>query len=548
LVIEKILADDEMCPAAWPVHGDTGYRWASDACALFVDPRHEADFGRIQAQFTGESDGFDTIAHDAKRQIIETALATDLEWLVDRAWQLSRNDLRARDFGRAMLREAITELAAGMRVYRTYLDGGEPSREDRTRLQVAAQAAQQRLVPSMAPALQWVIERLLDARDGMALAFVRRFQQFTAPVMAKAVEDTALYRYHRLLCLNDVGSDPRRFGIDAATFHTRNAHRAKCHPHAMLASSTHDSKRSEDVRLRLAVLSEMPQDWHATVLRWRTWIGDTSVSASDVYLLMQTLVGVWPSHGEVPDDALWQRVCDYMAKAVREGKRRTSWTDPDASYEEAMATLVQFLSGTPGFVNDVARFVEPLAVVGALNSLAMLACKLTAPGVPDVYQGCEAPCFSLVDPDNRRLPPFERLASALSSRPASPADMLRDGRAKQWVTQRLLQWRAREPALWRRGCYDALPAHGANAGHVVAFARGGRCVTVVGRLLWQLCAGAPSVLLDGACWSDTAIDMPPGNQWQDVITSRLLTTDASGRLSLRQALQAWPVAVLSPAA
>jgi (1->4)-alpha-D-glucan 1-alpha-D-glucosylmutase len=556
LVVEKILAEEETLPVSWPAHGDTGYGVASDLVALFVNTRHEQAFDRLVAAFTGEALDFDTLVHEAKRHIIEVSLQADLEGLAERAWHLSRAGHDGRDLSRAMLREAIAALAAGHTVYRTYLDGRKPDETDRARLAEAAAAAKRRLRPSLAPAIDWLQHTMLAAREGdEALAFVHRFQQFCAPVMAKAVEDTVLYRYNRLVCLNDVGADARRFGLPVAAFHARNCERARRAPHALSASSTHDSKRSEDVRARLAVLSEMPVQWQAAIARWRDAIGPTQVDATDLYLLYQTLVGVWPLGDVGPGElvALRQRVAACMLKAVREAKRRTSWTEPDVAYEEALAGLIEQLFADGEFVHDLRCFVAPLAIVGACNSLGLVACKLTAPGVPDIYQGNEAWQFSLVDPDNRRRPDFERLGGALEQLDRPVAELrasLPDGRLKLLVTARVLQWRARHAALFAHGEYTALRCFGGEAAHAVAFARGqGGCITLCGRLLWQLARGEPQALFEGGrCWGDTVAELPPAApvHWRDLVSGREIRA-RDGALPLADALHELPVAVLTPA-
>ncbi|AKJ29523.1 4-alpha-glucanotransferase [Caldimonas brevitalea] len=589
LVIEKILAEHEHWPSSWQVHGDTGYRFANQVNGVFVDARHEAAMDRIYSDFIGETLDFDELLYAAKRSIIDTSLAADLQMLTLAAHRIAQSDRHARDYTRNALKAALTELAAAFPVYRTYISERGVDPIDREQLSWATAAAKRRCSEAAALVVDYLAELMQTVhadpdpeRRELGLRFVTRFQQFTAPVMAKAMEDTAFYRYHRLISLNDVGGDPRDFGTSVPAFHVANQTRARFLPHTLLGGSTHDSKRSEDVRARLDVLSEVPGAWQEAVQRWQalarkqlpSLAGGEVPSPNDEYLLYQTLVGVWPLQ---PPDAqelgtLRERVQAYMLKAVREAKQHTSWVDPNAAYEAALARFIDALLGQlePNpFLSDLNRFVQALAPFGCYNSLALATLKLTSPGVPDIYQGCESWNFSLVDPDNRRPVDFERLRQSLQAvqslyRDGAPAGealaplraSLHDGRLKLLVTWRLLQLRAAEPELFERGAYWPLDVVGPASESCIAFARElrGRCVVVVvPRLMHQLCEGRPEALHQSDTWRDTELVLPPAlseqAQWLEWITARPLTagTRRRRRLPLAELMRELPAAVLLPA-
>jgi (1->4)-alpha-D-glucan 1-alpha-D-glucosylmutase len=586
LVAEKILADDEPWPREWPLHGETGYRFANQANGLFVDTEQAAAMDAVVEAFTGTPLNFDAELDAAKRAVMNQSLAADLRLLTERAHDIALANRHTRDLTRAGLSAAIVAVAASFDVYRSYVSPRGAGAQDRARIEKAAAAARGRLRPSLAAYVDFIRQLLLqvpedaavaaaaaptpvtaatstptstatstataasteDAQRTRRLAFVQRFQQFTAPVMAKSMEDTAFYRHHRLVSLNDVGGDPRRFGLSVADFHAANLQRLRETPHTLLASSTHDSKRSEDVRTRLDVLSEMPQRWAETLQRWRElaqtqWrIGGLAglPAAGDELLLFQTLVGLWPT--ELRDDEglqdVRERVTDYMRKAVREAKQYSSWLDENDDYEQGLTRCIELLLARlePNpFLSDLRRFVAEIAPFGCLNSLALVTLKLTAPGVPDLYQGCEDWRFMLVDPDNRRpvnpLRLRERLkqAQAWASDPGGVRQRLRSeplpgGLHKLFITWRLLQCRRQAEALFRDGDYRPLEAEGPGARHIVAFARvaenGEAAFTIVPRLAWTLGAGRLDNVLTHD-WRDTVLRWPAelAGEWRDVLAS-----------------------------
>ncbi|MBL8289515.1 MAG: malto-oligosyltrehalose synthase [Rubrivivax sp.] len=585
VVAETILGDEEAWPEAWAVHGDTGYRFANQALGLFVDGANEAAFDALTADFVGRAIDFGAELDAAKRTIMAIALAADLRLLTELAHDLALRHRASRDFTRPGLRAAIVELTAAFDVYRTYIgEAGEATPGDRARIERCAALARSRCRPSLQEHVAFIRALLLE-RPGDAAApaagdeeracrtrFVRRWQQFTAPVMAKAMEDTAFYRHHRLVALNDVGGDPRRFGLDAAAFHAANGERARRTPRTMLGSSTHDSKRSEDVRARLAVLSEMPAAWAEALRRWHELAAaqwhiasvEPPAERNDELLLFQTLVGVWPAGHEDAAacvEPLRERVAAYMLKAAREAKQASSWLDTDEAHERALERAVQVLLARlePNpFLSDLRAFVDRIAPFGCVNSLALLALKITSPGVPDFYQGNEDWQQALVDPDNRRAVDWGCLGRRLEAADAMSAQALAGrplagGLHKLFVTARLLRWRRDVAAgLLREGDYVPLAADGRRAANVVAFLRRRgeqACLTVVPRLAWTACEGRIERLTGGDCWNGTTLPLPEGapRRWCDVLSGRRVEAEGgSTGLPVAAVLRGLCVAVLQP--
>lgn len=386
-----------------------------------------------------------------------------------------------------------------------------------------------------------------------------KFQQVTSPVAAKGVEDTALYRYNRLVCLNDVGNDPGRYGASSQALHQANAERARSWPHTMLATSTHDTKRSEDVRARIAVLSELPDLWKLHLARWgrlnrskRRQLGeDPAPDRQDEYLLYQTLIGVWSPAEDTA--ALTERLQAYAVKAAREAKRSTSWIAPNAEYEKALADFIGELLADPersAFLKDFGALAATVAFFGRINSLALTVLKITSPGIPDFYQGTELPALTLVDPDNRRRVDFAGAAQHLDA-----VERLQGAERvdKLYVIRKLLQLRREDPDLFAAGDYQALQVDGARKDHALAFARtyqGRSCVVIVPRWTAKLMDAVNQLPIGGRVWADTrvavgSITLAP--RMRDVLTDRELTIEgAEGErtLSVADALAELPVAVL----
>jgi (1->4)-alpha-D-glucan 1-alpha-D-glucosylmutase len=584
VVAEKIAAPHEDVPEEWALHGTTGYRFAMVVNGVLVDGNAADRFDRIWQRFSGERDSFAEMVYRGKRSVARTALASELTVLATALMRIARADRRTRDYTFNALRDALAEVAACMPVYRTYILGSASAQDIRFLDWAVAHARKRSDAPDRS--VFDFVSRVLRGQgpDGTPLPaehaawqFAARFQQFCAPVAAKGVEDTAFYQYHRLVSLNEVGGDPGPFGMTVRAFHGATSDRAARWPHTILATSTHDNKRSEDVRNRLNVLSEMPAAWRLGLARWRRLArgyksevnGGATPTAADEYLLYQTLLGTLPAGGldETTLGPYRDRIEQYMLKAAREGKRHTSWTCPDEVYESALVAFVRSVlarvSPNP-LLSDLQTSASALAWFGALNSLSMVLMKFTSPGVPDLYQGNELLDLSLVDPDNRRPVDFalrERYLTALEAMQAAPdaarqlralAEQPDDGRAKLWLTWRLLQLRAEQPVLFREGRYVPLMVTGTRQEHLVAYAReqGNEVLVVLAPRLYSRLAGEPGRLpLGEAVWGDTAVDLtpvlPPGTAARciDALTGRPFELRA-GPLSAAEAFASFPAVAL----
>ncbi|HEX9627877.1 MAG TPA: malto-oligosyltrehalose synthase [Acidiferrobacterales bacterium] len=544
VTVEKILASYERLPEDWPVHGTTGYEFANLVNGLLVYAPAERAMLRAWQRFARLEVGFDDLLYERKKLVMKLGLSSEVNVLANYLDRLSEPDWHTRDFTRIALRDALMEVVACFPVYRTYISAAGVSAEDRRYVEWAIAQAKRRN-PAMEDSIfDFIRDVLLVAgTEGRApdyraavLSFAMRFQQYSAPVMAKGLEDTTFYIYNPLVSLNEVGGDPRRFSVSPAAFHRANQERLRRWPHTLLSTSTHDTKRSEDVRARIDVLSELPETWRAALARWarinrsRKLKLDTgsAPSRNDEYLLYQTLIGIWPA-GE-PDAAalvrLRKRVTAYMIKAVREAKVHTSWINPNADYERALTGFVQALLDEPErnpFLADFRPLAREAARCGYYNSLSQTLLKLTAPGVPDIYQGNELWDFSLVDPDNRRpvdyarreallaeLEGWDREPDQLAGRAHGLLDSLDDGRAKLHLTRRLLNFRRDHWKRLRDADYQPLAVGGERADHVCAFARTRDdlvLVVVASRWHHRLTGGDCAAPL-GALWGDTAVTLP----------------------------------------
>ena len=571
VAVEKIVAPHENVPETWHVHGTTGYRFAMVANGVLVDTAAQGRFDRIWHAFSREDENFEELAYLGKRAIMRSALASELTVLSTELLRIARADRRTRDYTFNTLRQALAEVAACMPVYRTYIVDA-PSDQDLRYVHWAVAHARRRSRAADISIFDFVRQSLLgQAVDGappelqaLVRRFAIRFQQFTSPVAAKGVEDTAFYLYGRLASLNEVGGDPAQFGMTVRAFHGASADRAARWPHTLLATSTHDNKRAEDVRCRINVLSEISAGWRLALRRWsalnrahraRLEAGPAP-SPSDEYLLYQTLLGTLPA-GALDDARLaaWrERIERYVIKAAREAKANTSWISPNEEYENALLGYVRALLGrlAPNpFLEDLRAQAEPIAWFGALNSLSMALLKFASPGVPDVYQGTELMDLSLVDPDNRRAVDYALRARLLGelealADPRPLLDTLHDGRAKLWVTSRMLALRRKLPELFRDGGYAPLAAGGRHAEHVLAFARthaNGTVVVVAGRLYAKMLRDAGKLPL-GDAWGDTVVALPPGaTTLENVLTGERCEAQ-DGVLGLARACARFPVAAL----
>jgi (1->4)-alpha-D-glucan 1-alpha-D-glucosylmutase len=536
VVAEKILEPGERLRESWALAGTTGYDFLNRVGGLFVDPESEKTLTRTYADFTGEPTDFAAVARQKKHLVMREVLGSDVNRLTALFLDVCERHRRHRDYTRHELHEVLREVIAWFPVYRTYIRAGAGEvHADDVRYVTEATAAAKGARSDLDGALFDFLRDLLLLRlPGPAeTELVMRFQQLTGPVMAKGVEDTAFYGFNRLVAHNEVGGDPGRFGVSVEEFHRESAETQALWPRTMLATSTHDTKRGEDVRARLALLSEMPERWSVAVERWATLNephrrGD-SPDRNAEYLLYQTLVGAWPI---VPE-----RVLAYMEKASREAKTHTSWTDPNPTYEDALRGFIVDVLGDRRFVADLETFVAPLVEPGRITSLAQTLIKLTAPGVPDLYQGTELWTLTLVDPDNREPVDYalrRRLLDELDD--TTPEEVWRridEGLPKLWTIRQALALRRRRPELFgARGDYRALEARGARAHHAVVFMRGDAAITLVPRLVLGL----------GGDWGDTSLDLPDG-RWRNELTGDVVSGGTAVRLA--DLLRRFPVALLA---
>jgi malto-oligosyltrehalose synthase len=525
VVVEKILLRGETLPADWACDGTSGYDFMDDVSAVQHDARGEAPLSALWHTVSGRSADFAVEEQAARRDIIARSFSAQL-------------DACARDFLRlacalrlelsiASLRRSLTELLVHFPIYRTYATADAWPARDRPFVEAAAAAARATCLPTDRTVVdhlaRWLGAAEQRSRVALQAQAVTRFQQLSAPVAAKSVEDTAFYRYGRLLSRNDVGFDVTRFADGAADFHATVVRRHADFPHAMLATATHDHKRGEDVRARLAVLSEVADEWAHVLPRWieqcralrRAADGNAAPAAADIAILLQMIVGAWPLDLDRSDDGaravFADRLAQWQEKALREAKLRTDWAVPNEAYELAAR---EFLSGlvaqdaAPAVLAEVAAFAQRISAAGAVNGLAQTLLKLTVPGVPDFYQGTEFWDFSLVDPDNRRRVDFETRKAGLDGTPLSTlARNWRDGRIKQAVIARTLAVRREHPRLFSEGSYEPLDVRGAHADCVIAFARrdaGSTAIVVVPRISSRLIVSGTITFTPGA-WSGTAV-------------------------------------------
>ena len=578
LVVEKILGGKEEVPEDWPVHGTVGYKFLGRLNGLFVDRSAEKQMSATYARFTGEPSDFRELAYRCKRLIARASMASELSMLGFRLDRISERNRWTRDFTLSSLTRAAQEVMACFSVYRTYVVENQVLDRDQRYVEAAVARAKRRN-PAISSSVFDFIRDLLLARfrenadeeeRRSQWRLIGRFQQLTSPIMAKAVEDTAYYRFNRLVSLNEVGGEPERFGTDVAEFHELLVSRQPRMSRSLLATSTHDTKRGEDVRARINVLSEIPRQWRQSVSRWARWnrrfrsdVESTPApSSNDEYLLYQTLVGIWPDAIPTGQERqrLVERVQQYVLKVAREAKQHTSWISPHEAYERAVIQFVADLfreDKRRSFLPDLDDFARSLADHGRWNSLAQVVLKMASPGVADIYQGNELWSLTLVDPDNRQRVDYalrQRLLDQFdqaTSREALIEDILRerqDGRIKLYVTMRSLRLRLAHPELFTEGEYVPLETGGAFAESVVALARRSGtqlALAIVPRLTVKVCGfgGGPPL---GGCWRDTAVLLPAGERPEavtDAFTGRSMILDGE-RLLVSQLLSHFPVALL----
>ena len=574
MVAEKILTGSEQLRKEWPVHGTTGYDFANDVAQLLVDSSTETAITKAFHRFIGHSVPFGHLLYAKKLLVMKFALANDVDVLGNMLDRLSERNRWYRDFTLEALSRTVRETIACFPVYRTYVEPDQPVNEEDQQIVERAIAAAKRRNPAMEESIFNFLRDVLllrspqdiEAAERAAQAqFVLKFQQTTGPVMAKALEDTVFYIYNRLAALNEVGGEPQQFGQSVEAFHERNLARQRDWPATLLATSTHDTKRSEDVRARMVAISEIPelfrrslQRWGTANRRWKRMVNDLEApDANEEYLLYQTLLGTWPiqTNGEaepVPAPEYIERIQAYMTKALKEAKINTSWIQPNEQWDAAMHDLVaRILDSSPRnkFLPLFLPAAKDISRLGAINSLTQALLKLTSPGVPDIYQGTEIWDLSLVDPDNRRPVDYkmrQHMLEMLST--VTPGELMKtwpDGRIKMFLIQRALRFRREHPDLFQSGEYSPVQAIGTFAECCVSFVRqlaDKWIVIIVPRLSSRI--GFPPI---GELWKDTAIELPQAlslARAHDIFTCRPLHL-RDRQLKIARAFSVLPFAMIT---
>jgi (1->4)-alpha-D-glucan 1-alpha-D-glucosylmutase len=536
IIGEKILQRGEFLRPNWPIEGTSGYDFLNVCNSLLVDGAGLRALSEVYRDFTQEPVDFELVAHEKKLTVEQEALGSDVNRLASLFVEICENNRDRRDYTRAEIRRALREVAACFSVYRTYVAPGRDQIEDSDREEIAKAVTQakENRTDLDAGLFDFIADVLsLRARGELETEFLLRFQQFTSPVMAKGVEDTAFYCFNRMIGLNEVGGAPELDGLTIQEFHDYCFTMQATHPETMTTLSTHDTKRSDDVRARLAVVTEAPAEWKSALNGWSRrntqYKTGRYPDRNTEYFLYQTLIGAWPISAE--------RTIAYMEKATREAKQQTSWTQPNQEFENALKGFIANILESGAFIAELEEFVGRVKVPGQMNSLAQTLIKCTAPGVPDTYQGSELWDLHLVDPDNRCPVDYE-LRRSLLKELVNGLDideiMKRTdiGLPKLWVLYCALNLRRTRPEWFGAGAlYDPLLAEGAKMDHLIAYARASHVVTLVPR--WNLKLGGN--------WSGTTIEIPQG-KWTNVLTRDVVL---GGRHQVNNLLQRFPVALLT---
>ncbi|MGN6385486.1 MAG: malto-oligosyltrehalose synthase [Verrucomicrobiota bacterium] len=607
LVVEKILSDSEKLPKTWPVAGSTGYDFLNYLNGAFVAPENELAFTSIYNEFLTsefnpehkassqnrnngsqriderelERKGYDECVRTAKRQILESSLASEVHQLALRLKDLASNTREGFDLTFKSLHRALIGTLTSFPVYRTYFAYSEngdnlietPLTEiEVTYINTGCNAAERELSDMDKPALEFLRKTLLRSHFSQrskefqrdSAEFIVRFQQLSGPATAKGLEDTTFYRYVRFISLNEVGGNPGKFGVSLEDFHGFNQCNQQNWPHTMISTATHDTKRGEDVRARLNVISEVPEEWRNAVIDWHELNfpfltqhkNNPSPSRNDEYLIYQTIVGTWPlGKTEKPGSEYCERIKAYMQKAMREAKMHTAWTEVNEQYEAAVQKFIDEILSSQRFLEKLNRFVARISEFGLFNSLAQVVLKNCSPGVPDLYQGNELWDFHLVDPDNRRPISVEERIAVLSrlekiqasesmSLTKSLLDKLDSGEIKLFTTWKCLNFRKKHPALFSDGEYQPLSVTGPAQGKVVGFKRmhgSSELIVAVPRFLSRV-ATSPSEALQTRAFQETLLKVPKA-AWKNIFTEEMVASE--GRLNCAEAFRHFPMVVLA---
>jgi (1->4)-alpha-D-glucan 1-alpha-D-glucosylmutase len=577
ITVEKILELEEQLPNSWKIQGTSGYEFLNYVNGVFCCNANEQKLEEVYSRFAKLTAPYEKLVAEKKQLIIEKNLAGDIENLAQRLKRIAGQSRQGSDFTQYGLKRALTEVLTLFPIYRTYISEQGATEIDRQYIQQTIEKAKLQ-VPLLLRELNYIETLLLgDDQESLTveqkaerLEFIMRMQQITGPLMAKGVEDTLLYVYNRLLSLNEVGGNPGHFGITVDAFHAFNQQKSDRWTHSMNATATHDTKRGEDVRARLNILSEIPEEWEAQVKIWREINhprkirnqGTIIPDDNDEYFFYQTLVGSFPFTTDPFTTEEYsefvQRIKDYVVKAVREAKVHTAWLRPDNNYEDGYISFAEAVLAEPEineFLQKFIPFQKRIAEYGILNSLSQTLLKNICPGVPDLYQGAELWDLSLVDPDNRRPVDYSKRVALLQEIKAQP-DALKlldqlfsskeDGKIKLFLTYKLLQVRKENLALFQQGIYQPLKVSGKFENHVVAFARtyrGEKAIAIAPRFFTDL-IDPGKLPLGEQIWADTAIELPPDMPftWRNAVTTQILQSES--KLLVAEALKHFPVALL----
>ena len=573
MVAEKILEPEEDLPVYWPLHGTTGYDFLAHVNGVFIDAGNEDAFTRIYHEFSGRTRSFDKIITDKKRSIIGKHMAGDIDNLALKLKDIANRSRRGNDLTLYGLRRAMVEILTQFPIYRTYVDQDHFSERDRNVFELVIKQCKE-IIPDLVNEFELIHSYILGEFEGETdeeeredwRYFIMRLQQYTGPLMAKGVEDTAFYIYNRFCSLNEVGNDPRLFGCTVEKFHDFNMKRSLHWPRTMNATSSHDTKRGEDVRTRVNVISENPDEWERNIKSWRninhhlkTWIRNRECpTANDEYFIYQTLIGAMPFEGPEADN-FTERMKEYFIKTAREAKLNTSWLRPDGDYEDALIRFVQNLLKTENeneFLQAFLPYQKKTAFFGILNSLTQTTLKLCCPGIPDLYQGTELWDINLVDPDNRRPVDYEKrkeyirdilhrfendtenLLKELTDRPET-------GKIKMFLINRLLETRRKHPSLFLEGDYQPLSISGAKRWHLIAFSRqlNNKVLIVITTRFHSRIYSENTLPIPTEIWEDAAAHVPERQgDYLNVLTGEKISVDEN--LLLKDVLDPFPVCAL----
>ncbi len=577
VIAEKIVAPFEKIPQNWAIHGTIGYEFLNSVNNLFLDGKNKKKFTGIYRRFINKEIDFNELVIKCKKNIMRTALTSELSTLSNYLNQISEKHYGARDYTLNSLREALTEIIASFPVYRTYISEDEKNNKDADYIKWAVGLAKKRSM-STDSSIYDFIEKILLCEFELnketdiyreVLNFAMKFQQYTGPLMAKGLEDTSFYNYNRLICLNEVGGNPANFGTSINDFHNSNLQRLNMTPYGLLSTSTHDSKFSEDVRARISVISEIPDVWQKKINKWSRINKSRKIKTddgfmpdkNDEYLFYQTLIGIWTQEAFNYRQKFIERLENHMIKAIREAKAHTSWIKINIEYENALCEFIRKVLNSPDnhlFWKEFLHFQKEISLRGYINSISQITLKFTCPGVPDIYQGNELWKYNLVDPDNRNPVNFNKYKKVLNeikpflkkyNENFSFLFPLESGKIKLFISLKLLNFKKKHHELFKKGNYIPLETKGTKAENLIAFMRNFEnetAIIIAPRLIYNMISEETPFPVGKDIWKDTKIILPKAykNQnWKDIFTEQILS-EIDSELKTGNILNKFPVSLL----